>query len=117
MGKSMAEPLREGRTDSGEDGEIAEADALIAFVSPFPCALSGLEIRGAEGAAFEASDRVAIGMDLTNSVFVAPANRTLIKSFPITTPRARGAVCTRFRLWVVPRLFDEIVEPLRRQWG
>ena len=51
-----------------EDGEIAPADVLITFVSPLSCALSALEIRGAEGAAFEASDGFAIGMDLTNNV-------------------------------------------------
>ena len=109
--------MREGRTDSGENGEIAEADALIAFVSPFPCALSGLEIRGAERAAFEASEGFAITMDLTNSVLVAPAYRAVVEPTPITTPGAHGAACPCCWFGVVPRLFDEIVEPLRRQWG
>ena len=41
----------EGRAEIGsvEDGEGAPADVLIALVSPLPCALSGLEIRGEEG--------------------------------------------------------------------
>ena len=40
----------EGRPEIGsvEDGEIAPADVLIAFVSPLPCALSWVEIRWAE---------------------------------------------------------------------
>ena len=60
----------EGRAEIGsvEDGEGAPADVLIAFVSPLPCALSGLEVRWTEGAASEASDGFAIGMDLTNNV-------------------------------------------------
>ena len=60
----------EGSPEVGfvEDGEGAPTDVLIALVSPVACALSGLEIRGAEGAAFEASDGFAIGMDLTNNV-------------------------------------------------
>ena len=60
----------EGRSevDLVEDGEGAPANVLIALVSPVPCSLSGLEVRGAEGAAFEASDGFAIGMDLTNNV-------------------------------------------------
>lgn len=62
---------------SVEDGEGSPANVLIALVSPLLCALSGLEVRGAEGAAFEASDGFAIGMELTNSVFVAPADRAV----------------------------------------
>ena len=60
----------EGRPEVGfmEDGEGAPADVLIALVSPLPCALSGGELRWAEGAASEASDGFAIAMDLTNNV-------------------------------------------------
>ena len=70
----------EGRAEVGsvEDGEGAPADVLIALVSPLPCAFSGGELRWAEGAASEASDGFAIGMDLTNGVLVAPANRAVI---------------------------------------
>ena len=69
----------EGRPEIGsmEDGEGAPADVLIALVSPVACALSRLEVRCAEGAASEAFDRSAISMDLTNSVLVAPAERTV----------------------------------------
>ena len=69
----------EGRPEVGsvEDGEAAPADVLITLVSPLPCALSGGELRWAEGAASEASDGFAIGMDLTNSVLVAPTNRAV----------------------------------------
>ena len=60
----------EGRPEIGfmEDGEGAPSDVLIALVSPVACALSGLEVRGAERAASEASEGLGIGMDLTNSV-------------------------------------------------
>ena len=60
----------EGRPDVGsvEDGEGAPADVLIALVSPLPCAFSGGELRWAERPAFEASDGLFIGMDLTNGV-------------------------------------------------
>ena len=62
--------LLEGRPEAAsvEDGKGAPADVLIALVSPVPCALSGVELRWAEGAASEASDGFAIGMDLTNNV-------------------------------------------------
>ena len=71
--------LLEGRPEAAsvEDGEGGPADVLIALVSPVPCALSGLEVRGGEGAASEASDGFAIGMDLTNGVLVAPADRAV----------------------------------------
>lgn len=69
----------EGRSEVGsvEDGEIAPADVLIAFVSPLSSPFFWLEIRGEVAVAFEASERFAIGMDLTNSVFVAPADRAV----------------------------------------
>ena len=60
----------EGRPEIGsvEDGESAPADVLIALVSPVACALFGLEVRGAEAAASEASESFFIGMDLTLSL-------------------------------------------------